>query len=145
MASRWGTHYEAIPHDNCYDPKHCDCECRGCAPVKIRNDANPREAEPMEDRTMKYIVTVTVQYEVEADSRERALEAYDQTGEMLYPIKRTARPVREPKTEAPSASPELIRALDHLLPRDSCAYWPNPDGARAERGGRVRLVGRVAC
>ena len=33
---RWGTHYDTIPHGNCYDPKHCDCECPGCAPVKER-------------------------------------------------------------------------------------------------------------
>ena len=31
---RWGTHYETLPHDNCYDPKHCDCACPACARVK---------------------------------------------------------------------------------------------------------------
>lgn len=36
---RWGTHYESLPHDNCYDPIHCDCECGGCAPVKIRRES----------------------------------------------------------------------------------------------------------
>lgn len=34
--ARWGTHYDTIPHGNCYDPVHCDCECKGCAPVKVR-------------------------------------------------------------------------------------------------------------
>lgn len=32
---RWGTHYDTIPHGNCYDPVHCDCECKGCALARV--------------------------------------------------------------------------------------------------------------
>ena len=27
---RSGTHYDALPHSDCLDPAHCDCECRAC-------------------------------------------------------------------------------------------------------------------
>lgn len=29
-STKWNTHYEALPHDNCQDPKHCDCDCDAC-------------------------------------------------------------------------------------------------------------------
>jgi len=28
--NKYGTHYEAIPHTSCHDPKNCDCECKAC-------------------------------------------------------------------------------------------------------------------
>lgn len=27
---KWATHYETIPHDNCLNSKHCDCDCNAC-------------------------------------------------------------------------------------------------------------------
>ena len=27
---RWPVHYESIPHDSCWNPKHCDCDCDSC-------------------------------------------------------------------------------------------------------------------
>jgi hypothetical protein len=30
VAKRWGTHYDSLPHGNCSDPAHCDCDCAGC-------------------------------------------------------------------------------------------------------------------
>lgn len=32
---RFATHYDTIPHVDCQDPERCDCECPGCAKVKI--------------------------------------------------------------------------------------------------------------
>lgn len=35
VGSRHATHYETIPHSDCQDPKHCDCECPVCARDKV--------------------------------------------------------------------------------------------------------------
>lgn len=32
---RHPTHYETVPHDNCEDPAHCDCECERCMRVYV--------------------------------------------------------------------------------------------------------------
>jgi hypothetical protein len=39
VRGRWGTHYETIPHDCCFDTDHCDCECKACMDAYIQ--ANP--------------------------------------------------------------------------------------------------------
>jgi hypothetical protein len=30
VIERWCTHTEALPHDNCRIPKHCNCNCSAC-------------------------------------------------------------------------------------------------------------------
>lgn len=30
ITKRWCVHYDAIPHGNCPDSVHCDCDCHGC-------------------------------------------------------------------------------------------------------------------
>jgi hypothetical protein len=40
---RHPVHYETIPHDNCPDPDHCDCDCHGCVHARggvVVNEAN---------------------------------------------------------------------------------------------------------
>jgi len=27
---RGASHYDSLPHGNCFDAARCDCECRGC-------------------------------------------------------------------------------------------------------------------
>jgi hypothetical protein len=30
LEDRWTVHYDTLPHGNCGDPEHCDCDCDGC-------------------------------------------------------------------------------------------------------------------
>jgi len=54
MTGRFGTHYESLPHDNCYDPERCDCECFGCIKDYSKTAAGRRKvAEALLDKLQR--------------------------------------------------------------------------------------------
>jgi hypothetical protein len=44
---RHAVHYDTVPHNPCYDPQHCDCECSGCMTAYANWLARRKRRKPM--------------------------------------------------------------------------------------------------